>query len=287
MFTFFFTSIDNAQTMQSSLDALVAFKIILVIFFIFSCLTGLCNLIFYLVVKYSPDLSFRFLVPRFSSGGKNVTFFVKDDLGQPLNFSRLTIFQKEKVRKIYYLQKSKLSIYLPKGEFQAIIKKFGHASSQTNAFVVGREKLDFNLVLKRAQEVTPAEGIAEFEKTVMILDIILALISVIFLVRYYTSMTVYLQIVIIAIAVFSAYLTSRFYEISRAVRLVNFKGRPLANKKVEIANGSDLIDKFTTDKEGILHIMLSPGTYKLTPEDYSPRSVRINETCLGYFKVKF
>lgn len=281
-------STEKAQTMQATADSLASLKLLLIIFFVAFLIIGLANLLVFLVSKHSPDLGFKFLIPQIFFKKKNIFFNIENDLGRPLTFTKLTIFKDEKIFKEYYFNSGSYSIYLPNGNYQATIYKFGHSPNSTDKFLVTDKNLAFDLRLKRTQEIKPAPHIFKFMRVVMIVNIIFAIIGLISLSINFDSLVLSLQIIIIALSVFSLFLAYTYYEISKAIKLVNFKNQPLKQKKVEFSNRlNESLEKLITDDEGRLFVMISPGIYKIDPEDYTHRTVRINELGLGYFKIKY
>jgi uncharacterized membrane protein len=122
----------------------------------------------------------------------------------------------------------------------------------------------------------------------MAVNIVFAIVSLISLSINFSFITLPLQIIMIALAVFSLNLAYSHYQISSAIKLVNFKNQPLTHKEIEFANRkNEVLEKFTTDQDGRLKVIISPGIYKITPEDYNHRSVRVNELGPGYFKIKY
>lgn len=288
MLAIFATTVDQAQTLQSSVDALSALKLALTIMFGLTALIGILNLVFYLMIKHSPDLTFHFLIPKIYLGKKKVRFTVEDNLGRPLSYTRLTIFKNEKISKDFYFQRSKYSVYLPHGVYQATVSKFGHTAATTDTFTVDDDILDFDLSLNQTQEARPAKTIATLGQSAMIANALLALAWIVAFWRAYTSLKLPLQIVAIALITFSTYLAIRLFDLIKGVQLLNFKNRPLINKKVEITNKfGEPIEQLMTNEKGLLHLMISPGIYKFTPEDHIHRTVRVNETSLGHLTIKF
>jgi len=288
MFAFFVTSLDQAQTLQSSTDALSSLKLALVIIFILTFLVGLLNLLYYMMVKHSPDLSFKFLLPNFRFSPQNVRFELEDSLGRPLNFTRLTIFKGDQIFKTYYFAAAFYKIRLPQGVYKATVSKFGYSDSSTDSFKIDDKIIDFNLTLQRTTEARQSKTIITLAKATFASNILMTIIWLITLSNVYTSVTLPIQMIIIAAAVFSAYLAIRYYDILSAIKLINFKSRPIASKKVTISdrNNQPICD-LTSDKKGLLHIMISPGIYRFAPEDYTHRIIKVNESGLGHLKIKF
>lgn len=281
-------STEKAQTMQATADSLASLKLLLIIFFVAFLIIGLANLLVFIVSRHSPDLGFKFLIPQILFKKKNIFFTAENDLGHPLTFTKLTVFKDEKIFKEFYFNSSSYSIYLPKGNYQATVNKFGYSPNSTDKFMVEDKNLAFDLRLKRTQEIKPAYHLFKFIKVVMIVNITFAIIGLISLSINFGSLSLPLQIVLIALSAFSLFLAYNHYQINKAIRLVNFKNQPLKQKEIEFSNRlNESLEKFTTDNEGRLFVMISPGIYKIDPEDYNHRTVRINELGLGYFKVKY
>jgi len=288
MYAFFVTNIDRAQTLQENLDLFSSLKTSLLILFSVGILIGLVNLLFYSTIKHSPDLTFFYLLPKFTKGKKNIFFEVEDDLGRPLNFFRITIFKANKTFRTYYFAKNKFAIYLPQGEYKATVSKFGYSSASTKTFESCQGRCKFSLTLKRTQEIKEVKSVHSLGKVAMATNILFAIALVVSLSKIYSSLTLPLQLVLLALAVFSFYLFIKFYNITKAIKLLSPSGQPLSNKLIAIANRfSEPIGHLETDKKGLLFIVLSPGIYRLTPKDCNHKSVRINETSFAHLRIKF
>ena len=284
----FSTTLENAQTMQSNLDALNHIKIIIATYFSLGLVIGISNLLWYLMIKHSPDQSLKFLIPKLNLASKNVFFEIENDLGRPLNYTRLTIFKDEKIFKTLYFKHNSYSIKLPPGSYSATVSKFGYTDVVTKVFKVDSRKNKFNLTLHKSEEIKESRKLYQFSRYLFIANLLLTLVSIMILVRYYTSTSPAIQIMILAIFFSCASLLFRYREINRAVRLVNFKDQPLKYKDVQITNHlGENIQELETDNKGLLYVMLAPGLYKITPEDKNHRIIRVNETGLGHLKIKF
>ena len=251
-------------------------------------LIGLLNLLYYFVFKNSPDQKLSFLFPRLPQFLPNIKFSIENDLGRPVKYLKCTIFKGERVFKTFYPGRGGFSINLKEGVYSATISKFGFVSSSTDTFEVKDKKLDLNLVLKRTEEVAQANTLANIGLALLIINFCLFLLSLVALVRNYLSLDLPLQIILLTLFASSGYISLRYYLLTKFIRAFSFKGHTLKNEVVDIfGRNREPLKKITTSNNGTIKLLLSPGMYKFSPERYSPRTVRVFETGLGNFKIKF
>lgn len=278
----------NAETLQASADNLIVVKTFLIILFVLTVLVAAFNLLYYFVSKNSPDLLLNFLIPNFQIESKNVFFTIEDHLGRPLGFTKMTIFKGEKIYRVFYKSSGDFGIYLPHGVYDLTVSKFGFTDSSTDNFRVDGKKIKFDLTLKQTESLEEAPILYRLAVSNFLADLLITAFALVCYFDFYSDLTIVLQVILLALCAGSLYLAHQFFAITRSIQLVNFKNRPIKYKDIEFADRQgEKIESFTTNKLGKLQIALSPGIYKINPEDYSARMIRVNEAGLGHLKIKF
>lgn len=289
MFAFFSVTENGLQTLNSNTSSLEGLQTNLVILFVLAILVGLCSLLYYFFIKNSPDLSLRFLFPTLQSKKKNVFIEIEDDLGRPLNFAKCSIFKGEKLIREFYSKSPNLSLSLKNSDhYQITLNKFGYQPSLTDSFSVDKEKLKFNLTLRRSEDVKESSFAVKFSTLNLTLSFSLAILSLTQLLLAYLNLNLSLQLTLIALFGFSLYLSYRFFLVIRSIRTYSFKNRPLRNERIKIfSKDHQLLKSTKTSPQGALRLFFAPGTYRFVPEKHSPRIVKIFDQGIGNFKVKF
>lgn len=279
---------DQLKTLQSSADQMQNVKILLIFLLSYALLVGLINLFFYFIYKKSPDLRLNFLKPKLDFKKKNILFNIEDQLGRPLGFTKCTIYQGEKINKIVYPWTSRFGVKLTQGKYSITLSRFGYISASTDEFEVGKEKLDFDLQLKASEDVIEARGLGNLAYVILTLTLILFISSLSVYFLNFLELELAIQLVVLLLTSASGYLLWRYYRLTRFIETRSFKNRLLKNEIIEVfGRNREPLKKITTSKTGTIIILMSPGIYKFSPEKYSGRSVRIFETGLGNFKIKF
>jgi len=289
MFAFFSVTGNGLQTLNSNTSSLEDLQTNLIILFILALVVGLCGLLYYFFIKNSPDLSLRFLIPIFQGQKKNVFIEIEDDLGRPLSFVKCSIFKGEELIKELYSKSPNLSLSLKNSDhYRITLNKFGYQPCSTDTFSLAKEKLKFNLTLRRTENIKESSFAVKFSVLNLTLTLSLAILSLTQLLLAYLNLNLSLQLTLIALFGFSLYLSFRYYLVVRSIRTYSFKNRPLRSEQIEIfSQEHQLLKTSKTSPEGALRLFFAPGTYRFVPEKHSPRIVKIFDQGIGNFKVKF
>ncbi len=289
MFAFFTVTENGLQTLQSNTSSLEDLQTNLIILFTLALIVGLGSLLYYFFMKNSPDLSLRFLIPTLPSRKRNVFFEIEDDLGHPLNFAKCSVFKDEKLIKEFCSKSSNFSLFLKNSDhYQITLNKFGYEPSSTDSFSVDKEKLKFNLTLRRSEDIKESRFAVKFNVLNLTLSLSLAILSLVQLLLAYLNLNLPLQLTLIALFGFALFLSYKYYLVLRSIRTYSFKNRPLRSEQIEIfSHNNQLLKTSKTSPEGALRLFFAPGTYRFVPEKHSPRIVKIFDQEVGNFKIKF